>query len=342
MTESNIKGKDQTEETFDTWIESYANISKLWEESYIKLHRPWLECTRELFEKAIDTANSNSPDRYKEFYETWTNTFRGKVEKLGKVATTGDSSEILEKLLASAEKTNDICRSWIIELEDNSKKTREALKGDVDHTKYKEMYDLWIKSYSKIFDEFLTLPFRYSVREIFEKNTGMPDVYSDTFIKISRLWNDSYTKLYGTWTDAILELSNKSEEISNENATPESYKEFYDLWINVYQRTYGKILNVQFAQGPTEGKDKIKTTFEIFAQSIQTYTDLYKSWALALEKLSLKSMEFKRQSNTEVYKETFDLWVKLHQKAFDSFFDNIPVASPFEEFFISIRSTGNT
>lgn len=344
MTESERKDteekyEEQNENIFNTWIESYTAISRMWEESYLKLYKPWLESTGELFEKAIDAASSNSSEKYKEFYETWAKTFQGKVD-LRQVPTAETNKEILEKFLVGAEKSTDIYKNWITELEENSKLTREALKGETDPAKYKEVYDLWIKSYAKIFDELLTLPFRDNIREMFEKYTGIPDIYSDTFIKISKLWNDSYTKLYGTWMDSVLELSKKSEEISKGKGGPEAYKEFYVAWTNVYQKTYGKLLNVQSIQGSKKGE--LKATFEAFAQSTQVYTDLYKSWMTTLEKLSIKSKELARQpKNQDVYKETCNMWIKLYQKAFDSFFDNMPTVSPFKECFTPVKNVAN-
>lgn len=340
MAENERKGEEQNENIFNTWIESYTAISRMWEESYLKLYKPWLESTGELFEKAINAGSSNSSEKYKEFYDTWVKTSQGKVD-FRQIPTAETNKEILEKFLVGAEKSTDIYKNWITELDENSKLTREVLKGEADPAKYKDIYDLWIKSYSKMFDELLTLPFRDNIREMFEKYTGIPDIYSDTFIKISKLWNDSYTKLYGSWMESILELSKKSEEISKGKVTPESYKEFYNSWTNVYQKTYGKLLSIKSIQNP-EGKEQLKATFETFAQSTQVYTDLYKSWMTNLEKLSIKSKELAKQpKNQDAYKDTYNLWIKLYQKAFDSFFDNMPTVSPFKECFAPIKSVAN-
>ena len=340
MAEDERKDKEQNENIFNTWIESYTAISRMWEESYLKLYKPWLESTGELFEKAIDAASSNSSEKYKEFYETWAKTFQGKVDFRQIPAET--NKDILEKFLVGAEKSTEIYKNWITELDENSRLTRESLKGEADPAKYKEIYDLWIRSYAKIFDELLTLPFRDNIREMFEKYTGIPDIYSDTFIKISKLWNDSYTKLYGTWMESILELSKKSEDISKGKVGPEAYKEFYNLWTNVYQKTYGKLLNIKTPQGTVENKEQLKATFETFAQSTQVYTDLYKSWMTTLEKLSIKSKELAKQpKNQDAYKETCNLWVRLYEKAFDSFFDNMPTTGPFKEYLAPVKSAAN-
>lgn len=338
MAEYKRKGTEQNEDIFNTWIESYTAISRMWEESYLKLYKPWLESTGELFEKAIDAASSNSSEKYKEFYEAWAKTFQGKVD-FRQVPTAETNKEILEKFLVGAEKSTVTYKNWISELDDNSRLTREVLKGEPDPAKYKEIYDLWIKSYAKIFDELLTLPFRDNIREMFEKYTGIPDIYSDTFVKISKLWNESYTKLYGSWMEAILELSKKSEEISKGKVSPESYKEFYNMWTNVYQKTYGKLLDIKSVQESGENKEQLKATFETFAQSTKVYTDLYKSWMTTLEKLSIKSKELAKQSSSqELHKETFNLWTRLYQKAFDSLFGSMSTISPFKEYMLPVKS----
>ena len=41
MAEDERKDKEQNENIFNTWIESYTAISRMWEESYLKLYKPW-------------------------------------------------------------------------------------------------------------------------------------------------------------------------------------------------------------------------------------------------------------------------------------------------------------
>lgn len=346
-TEETKNANEESGNIFNTWIGSYIAISKMWEESYIRLYKPWLESTSILFEKAIDASNANSPEKYREFYIEWTKTFQGRLERSTQIPNLEANKKALEKLLEGAKKSTDICKSWTIELEENSKKTREILQGNPDPVKYKEAYDIWIKSYANMFDELLTLPFRENIREMFETYTGMPDIYSDTFVKISKLWNDSYIKLYGTWADTLTDLSKKSEEISNGNVGPDTYKEFYSLWINIYQQTYGKFLNVQSTQNPKEDKEQptlseeqLKAAFESFEQSTAAYTNLCKSWVETLNKLSEKAMELSLSRQTscqDAKKEVCTLWVRVYKKAFDSIFDNMPISNPFKDTFAPVK-----
>jgi len=178
---------EQKKDLFKTWEDSYIAISKIWDDS-IKLYRPLLESTGELFGKSVEISKDAAPEKYKEFYDQWVKTYQDSSGKFYQIPGLESTKETFEKLLVSAEESNKIYRSWIDELEENSRVTREVLHGEPDPVKYKEVYDLWIKSYGKVFDELLTLPFRQNIKDIFENLTGAPDVYSNTIEQISKQW----------------------------------------------------------------------------------------------------------------------------------------------------------
>jgi hypothetical protein len=60
---------------------------------------------------------------------------------------------------------------------------------------------------------------------------------------------------------------------------------------------------------------------------------MYKSWISALEKMSEKGKEMSLQnSDPNAFKEFNNLWLKMYEKAFDSFFDDMPtVDGPMKE-----------
>jgi len=325
MVKKTEERKDTNEEQKNisrTWAESYTAVSKMWEDSYFKLYRPWLESTGVLFEKAIEISKDAAPEKYKEFYDEWMKTHQSTYGKFYPISTPESNKETLEKLLLSAVESNKLYRSWVAELEENSLKTTEILQGEPDPVRYKECYDMWIKSYGKIFDELLTLPLRQNIKEIFKNYTGVPDIYSETFVQISKLWEDSYAKLYGQWIESKSKLYKKSEEISRGNAGPEAYKEFYTLWLDTYQETYGRLFDIK-SMKPS------KEIFEGFVQNTNIYLKIYKSWIATLEKLSQKAKEISKQTaNPEINKEFYNLWAKTYEKAFDSFFENTPTVAP--------------
>jgi hypothetical protein len=323
---------EEMKESPKTQTDSYTAVSKMWEDSYLKLYKPWLESTEELFEKAVELSKDATPGKYKEFYDEWVKTYQDTYGKFYQIPTLESGKETFEKLLVSAEESNKIYRLWIAELEESSSVTREVLQGEPDSEKYKEVYDLWIKSYGKMLDELLTLPFRQNMKEIFENVTGAPDFYSETFEQISKLWKDSYTKLYVPYIDSMLKLSAKSAEISRGNASPEAYKEFYTLWLDTYQETYGRLFDAQSLRPSKE-------VLEYFVRSANVNLNLYKSWMATLEKMSQKAKELsKRTADPESHKEFYNLWAKTYEKAFDNFFENTPTVSPFKEILEPVKN----
>jgi len=320
---ASVKGEGK--DVFKTAADSYTTVSKIWEESYRTLYKPWLESTGDLFEKAAVLSKEAAPQKYKEFYDEWMKTYRNTFGTFYPIPTTESTKEMLEKFMASAEKSNTLYRSWIAELEENSRKTREILQGKPDPAQYQKCYTQWMKSYEKIFDDLLALPATVGTKEIFENYTGVPDIYSESFVQISRLWKDSYAKLYEPWIESLSELSEKMTEISRGGAGPEAYREFYDLWLNTYQKTYGKVFDFQSMQPSKE-------VFEDYMQSTNIYLQVYKTWITTLEKLAQKANEITKQTtDPKGYKEFYNLWVKMYEKSFESFFEDMPITGPMKE-----------
>jgi hypothetical protein len=326
MVKKTEEKKDTTEEKkdiFKTWADSYAAASKMWEDSYLKVYKPWLESTAEMAEKAALLSKEAAPKKYHEFYDEWVKTYQSTFGKFYPIPTLKSNKETLENLLASAEESNKLYRSWIAELEENSRKTQEILKGEPDPAKYKECYDMWMNTYEKIFDEVLALPSMESTKKIFEKYTGIPDIYLGSFVQMSKLWKNTYFKLYGPWIESMQKLSWKMAEISRGDAGPDAYKEFYTIWMDAYKETYGKYV---------QSMQPSKEVFESFVHSTSIYLTMYRSWIAALEKMSEKANELSKQAaDPQTSKEFCDLWIKMYEKAFDSFFEDMPLAGPMKE-----------
>jgi hypothetical protein len=308
-----------------TYEGSYTEVSKMWEDSYSKLYKPWFESTEALFKKAFELSKEAAPETYKEFYEEWVKTSQDSFGKFYQIPTMETNKETLENFLVSAEESKKIYRSWIAELEENSRATHEVLQGEAIPAKYLEVYGMWVKSYGKMLNELLTLPFRHNMKYIFEKFTGTSNTYSEAFEKISKIWKDSYTKLYVPYTDSVLKLSMKSVEISQGNASLQAYKEFHTLWMNTYQETYGRLFD-------TKSMRPSKEALEYFVQSENINLNICKSWIEILGKLSQKAEKISQlNTDPETYKEVYNLWAKMYGKAFDNFFENTPAYSPFRE-----------
>jgi len=131
----------------------------------------------------------------------------------------------------------------------------------------------------------------------------IPDIYSESFLQMSKLWKKSYAQLCKPLNESMMTLSKKMVDISMGETDPEAYKEFYTLWMNTYKEIYGKYVK---SAGPS---------VEIFGYFVETnniYLGMYKSWIAALEKMSEKAKEMsKKTSNPEAFKESYNLWMAI-------------------------------
>lgn len=318
-----VKKSEEKKDIFKIWADSYAAVTKMWEDSYVNMYKPWIESTGEMFDKAVELSKEATPEKYKEFYDEWMKTYQNIYGRFYPFPTQKSEREALEKLVASAEESSNLFKSWIAELEEKSQKTQEMFKGAPDPEKYREYYDMWMKSYEKILDEFLAMPMMESTQEIFEYYSGIPNIYLRNFAQMSKLWKDSY-KLYWPWMESMLKLSGKTVEISRGEASPEAYKEFYNLWMDTYREIYGRLFSVESLRPSKEMLDS-------FLKSTDIYLSMYKSWIAALEKMSEKTAELsKRTADPEVYKEFYNTWAKMNEKAFEDFFKYMPAVGPMK------------
>lgn len=292
---------------------------KMLEDSYSKLYKPLIESTIEIFEKMASLSKDASPQKYSELYEEWLKTRQRCFGKNYPIPTLKSNKEILEKFLSNAEEFNRLHKSWISELEENSRKTKEILREEQDPAKYQEYCDMWIKSYEKIFDELLEVCAQKSVKDAFGYYMGIPDIYSEHLLQMSKLWKRSYEQFCRPLNESMLKLSGKLTDISRGDAGQDAYKEFYTLLAEIY----GK--RAQCVDS--------KETFDHFIQSTNIYVSMYKSWIAAIEKLSENVKELSDQKyDQDRYKEFYDLWIQIYERAFDSFFEDMPtIEGPMKE-----------
>ena len=328
--ETNDVGKD----VFKTWTDSYTNVSKMWMDSYSNLYKPWIESAGSDFEKATGFLQGAAPQKYKEFYDEWVKNYQKTVNKFYTAQQTTTTKEVLEKLVTGAEESTKQYQLWIAELTENTRKTKELLQGTPDAAKYKEMADTWTKSYERIFDSILTTPLMESTIEIFEKYTGIPDIYLGNFVQLTKLWKNTYSKLYGPWIESMQKLSSKMMEISKGDARPDVYKEFYETWADTYKQTYGKYMQ----SGQTS-----KDVFDNFVDSTNVYLDMYKAWLTALEKMLEKTRELSANAaDPESFGQFYNLWVQMYEKAFVNFFEDMPVIGPMKDMMDPVKNMAKT
>jgi hypothetical protein len=315
---------DERKDAFRMWTESYTAMSKVWQESYADIYNPWIESTGKLFDKASELSKHASPEKYKEFYEELVKTQQNTLSRLYPMPKAMTDKKTLEKLITSAQESADLMKTWSAEFEENSKKTQKMLSGGASSEDFKGSYEMWIKSYEKMFDQFLDMMTSKNTKDVFEAYMGMPNIYLTNLAEAARMWRTSYRDMYTPWAESTLKLSEKFSELSKGNASPEKYREFYDQWMNTYKDTFAKMFIVDTTKPSKE-------MVENMLRGMNNSTEMYNSWLTALEKTSEKMKHLLTNApDAESYREFYGLWFDTYEKAFKDFFELMPVVEPMK------------
>lgn len=129
-------------------------------------------------------------------------------------------------------------------------------------------------------------------------------------------------QVFKTWK----ELFEKANKISKGETNAESYKEFFTLWADAYNN-----INKKYEEAFTPSKSEL----ESFIENTEAYLAIYKAWINSLEKVSKKAKELSlHTSDPEAFREFNNLWVKMYEKAFDTFFEDMPTLEGYMKEFM--------
>jgi len=321
---AHIGSTDERKDAFRMWTESYSAMSKVWQESYAELYNPWIESTGKLFDKASELSKNASPEKYREFFEELVKTQQNTLGKLYPMPKAMTDRKTLEKLITSAQESSNLMKTWSAEFEENTKKTQKMLAGGASSEDFKGSYEMWIKSYEKMFDEFLDMMTSKNTKDVFEAYMGMPNIYLTNLAEAARMWRASYRDMYTPWVESSLKLSEKFSELSKGNVSPEKYREFYDQWMNTYKDTFAKMFTAEMTKPSKE-------MVENMLRGINNSTEMYNSWLTALEKTSEKMKHLLTNApDAESYRELYGMWFDTYEKAFKDFFELMPVVEPMK------------
>ncbi|MFA4957328.1 MAG: hypothetical protein WC556_10210 [Candidatus Methanoperedens sp.] len=288
------------------------------------------EKTTEGMKNMINTWTSES-NEYKEFYDNWMKTYKNSFGKAYPVPISSPK-EVIEDLIKCANDSNKVYMSWVNDFSENSRKTSEVLNNGMDPAKYNECYESWLKTYEKVSNDMSDNPAIRYQKEFFSNCTGIPDFGSESFSKMAKQMQELYARLYIPSQDSMVKISQDIAKISKGEATPETYKEFYDVWMKTYKETFSRMFDPQTMKPSKEMMDSLK-------ESMDLSLNLFKSWTAVLEKMSEKMHDGSELMNDPgAFKEFYTLWIKMYEKSLDNIFEGIPLVSPLKEMMEPVKS----
>jgi hypothetical protein len=209
-----IKENEGKKDIFKTREESYTAISKMWEDSYLKLYMPWLGPKRELFEKVVELSKEATPQKYQEFFDIWLKVYNaatGRLVDMPAVSPTREKYERMMKgfytfinLYAAGMDCNSNFQSVFMEaMRKVNEKTAADLEGEISPEKCKDLYRIWLETFSKTFKEFLKSGH-------FASDIGKLNSYSVDFQKYNReMLEENYLKPLNLPTKTDIDEINK-------------------------------------------------------------------------------------------------------------------------------------
>ncbi|NJD51321.1 MAG: hypothetical protein FIB07_00460 [Candidatus Methanoperedens sp.] len=325
----------EVKNAINLWVDNSNEFLKLWSDSNIKLYKPFIEFVGDNSLKMADMSMNASPIKYKEFYEEWIKTYNDTYGKIFQ-AEISSPREALEDFIKIADESNKVYMSWIQEFGENSKKTTHVLNNGSDPAQYKEIYDSWMQTYEKVIDDINEHPAIKYQRNAFGRYTGIPDFYSESIAKMAKQIKEVYSKLYTPSDDSIKKFSDQMAKLSKGEANPETYKEFYDLWIDTYKEASSKVFDPKTMTPSKEILDNLK-------ESTDVSINLFKSWTEALEKMSEKMKDqSKLTTDPETFKEFYNLWVNMYEKTSKDIFESVPLVGPLKDMMEPVKSAYQT
>lgn len=308
----------------NTWTSESNEYLKILGESNLKVYQPLIDFVGEESVRMTDISMNATPEEYKEFYDNWMKTCKNSFGKVYHVPVSSPK-EVLEDVIKCAKESNKVYMSWVEEFENNSRNTSEVLNNGNDPAKYRDCYESWLRTYEKISNDLTDNPAIRYQKEIFSNYMGIPDLGTDSFSKLRKQMQEFITKLYIPSQDSMVKISQDLAIMSKGEAKPEVYKEFFDMWMNTYKETLSRFFDPQTMKPSKEMLDSIKESMDI---SI----NLFKSWTVALEKMSEKMQDnSKLMNDPEAFREFYNLWIKMYEKSSENIFEGIPLISPLKE-----------
>ena len=97
----------------------------------------------------------------------------------------------------------------------------------------------------------------------------------DGFIQTTNIYLDKYK----SWAEALKRMSDRTAQLSKQTSDPETYKEFYDLWIKMYQKGIGTFFEDMPTVGPMkEMMEPIKIMSRMYTDSLAEMSRMWVRW----------------------------------------------------------------
>ncbi len=272
-------------EFFDDWLTTYKktygkfySLSSPKEalEAFVKcadesnkVYMSWVEALKENSRNTAEVLNDGiNPEKYGECYQAWMKVYEKILDDLNDHPAikyqrdvlenyTGMPNPYSESLAKTAKQMKEIYFRLFVPSDESIKNFAENLaklsKTPASPEAYMEFYDMWLNNYKQAFSK------------IFDPQTMKPSKELLDSIKESI---DVNISLFKSWTDALEKISSKMDDRSKLVNDPESFMEFYNLWIKMYEKTSEDVLEGMPLVSPLkEMMEPVKNACKVYSSA---------------------------------------------------------------------------
>lgn len=208
----NVMGNNMSD-----WSESVKksleNFSQFYSQDYQSFVENWKKMSQEMDEIM---KGKSDPAKYREFYNSWIKGYESSFGKFIKMPMVGPSRQVLDKIHKSIDSFMKYCGAIVDfnlvlyapgkqSIEELSKNASSILKGEVSQEKYKEFYEILIKTFEdRFYQLFKTPAFSHVLKTTLEATMEfrkdhfavVEEVLKSTPIITRSEINDVYQELY--------------------------------------------------------------------------------------------------------------------------------------------------
>ncbi len=119
----------------------------------------------------------------------------------------------------------------------------------------------------------------------------------------------------------------------------ESTEEFFEMWVNTYEATFGKLSEMP-AVGPLrERSEKMSKGFPLFLNFYSTWmhtvVDFQSISMEAMKRMNAKTITIKGETGVQKYKELYNIWIESYSDTFKEFLKSGHFSSDMGKFMSS-------
>lgn len=185
----------------------------------------------EFWSKAMQAAPYDSPEKIVKFCKDYRETYMNTIGSMLKASAIGEYAPSVEQYMELYKSYigffDKLSMPWTEGSEEFYNIHKKMMSGNPDAVK--EYFDMFNETYKKSFGQFLNM----SSFGLYKENIEAQMQGVDSYVQFVNIYNELNALVYKVFSDSMEVLMDKYSKLLNEDKQPKTFKEFYDLWLDI-------------------------------------------------------------------------------------------------------------